>query len=64
MILRATSQGEGVGKALVGHAIEELQALGCPKVNLQVRGNNADVATYCEDLGWTEDDNRSFGLLL
>lgn len=57
-------RGEGVAKALVSEALGELRALGCPKVNLQVRGSNGEVAAYYEGLGWSEDDNRSFGLVL
>lgn len=57
-------RGEGAATALVNHAVSELEALGCPKVNLQVRRSNAGVATFYERLGWSEDDSRSLGLLL
>ncbi|NYI41071.1 GNAT family acetyltransferase [Demequina lutea] len=56
-------RGEGIAKALVLHAMGELRALGCPKVNLQVRGGNAGLIAFYEALGWQEDDARSFGLL-
>lgn len=35
------AQGTGVARALVAHVERELRALGCPKVNLQVRASNA-----------------------
>jgi len=57
-------RGEGVAKALLNHAVAELRALGCPKVNLQVRGNNAGVVAFYGGLGWVEDDTRAFGLSL
>ncbi len=57
-------RGEGVATALVSHAVAELGALGCPKVNVQVRRSNAGVAAFYERLGWSEDDGRSLGLLL
>lgn len=59
-----TRRGEGVARMLVDHAVGELRGLGCPKVNLQVRGSNDGVAAFYEGLGWSEDSSRSFGLLL
>jgi len=56
-------RGEGIAKSLVLHAIGELKALGCPKVNLQVRGSNTGVIAFYEGLGWQEDDTRALGLL-
>ena len=49
----ATSQrGTGLGKALVGEAEAMLAALGCPKVQLQVRPDNTDVIAFYESLGY------------
>lgn len=51
----------GVGTALM-HAFEErLRALGCPKVNLQVRAGNADVLDFYARLGYIEDRVVSLG---
>lgn len=57
-------QGEGIGKALVEAAVERLRALGCPKVNLQVRRSNEGVVAFYQGLGFVEDDVRSMGLRL
>ena len=56
-------RGEGIAKALTLHAVGELRALGCPKVNLQVRGSNTGVIAFYEALGWQEDDTTALGLL-
>lgn len=54
---------EGIGKALVQRALAELDAIGCPKVNLQVRHSNPEVAHFYESLGFTEDKVSSYGYL-
>ncbi|MCL2315960.1 MAG: GNAT family acetyltransferase [Actinomycetia bacterium] len=45
-------RGEGLGAALLAHAEAALAALGCPKINLQVRPENADVAGFYERCGY------------
>ncbi|MFD9701131.1 GNAT family acetyltransferase [Lentzea sp. NPDC059081] len=42
----------GLGRRLVGHAEAALSALGCPKVQLQVRPDNTDVVEFYERLGY------------
>ncbi len=64
LAVRSERRGEGIGTALVHHAIGELRALGCPKVNLQVRRTNDAVAEFYARLGWAEDESRSMGLIL
>lgn len=54
----------GTGSALVRHAIKALQALGCVKINLQVRSSNAPVVAFYEALGFSQEDRISMGLLL
>jgi ribosomal protein S18 acetylase RimI-like enzyme len=51
----------GIGRGLM-HAVEtRLRALGCPKVNLQIRRTSADVAAFYRALGFAEDDVLSMG---
>jgi ribosomal protein S18 acetylase RimI-like enzyme len=45
-------RGTGLGRALVERAETELLALGCPKVHLQVRPDNAAVAAFYARLGY------------
>lgn len=54
-------RGQGVGRAMVAAAEERLRALGCAKINLQVRRSNAAVIAFYQQLGYHEDDVLSMG---
>lgn len=54
-------QGSGLGRALVEEAEGRLAFLGCPKVNLQIRSDNTEVAAFYEKLGYTPDAVVSYG---
>ena len=54
-------QHKGYGRKLVEKAVAELEKLGCPKVNLQVRDDNAAAAEFYKNLGFKKDVVRSFG---
>jgi ribosomal protein S18 acetylase RimI-like enzyme len=45
-------QGTGLGKALLTHLEAQLKALGCPKINLQVRPENPKAAAIYQHLGY------------
>jgi ribosomal protein S18 acetylase RimI-like enzyme len=51
----------GLGKALMGAAEKALRALGCPKINLQVRRTNSPVIAFYRALGFNEDEVISLG---
>ena len=51
----------GLGRRLMDHAEAELRALGCPKINLQVRSGNADVIGFYEHIGYERDEVTSLG---
>ncbi len=51
----------GIGRALMGHAERALGALGCPKVNLQVRAQNESALAFYQRLGYVQDDVVSLG---
>jgi ribosomal protein S18 acetylase RimI-like enzyme len=57
-------QRHGVGTAMVRHAEQALLAMGCPKINLQVRSNNAAVVAFYRKLGWQMEELISLGKLL
>ena len=38
-----------------------LKDIGCPKLNLQVRGSNLDVLKFYEALGYAVEDRASLG---
>ena len=49
-------RGRGIGRALLEEAEQRLAALGCPKVQLMVRSENAGVLAYYERLGYAPSD--------
>ena len=51
----------GLGRALMGRVEHELKAIGCPKLNLQVRASNHDVLAFYRKLGYARDDAVSLG---
>ena len=52
---------KGYGKVMMDAATEKLTALGCPKINLQIRKDNAEVKAFYEALGYKEDNVLSMG---
>src|SRR5262245_52843347 len=51
----------GVATALVRRAEGGLAALGCSKVNLQVRATNSDVVAFYRSLGYLIEERISMG---
>lgn len=62
--VRQSAKRRGVGTALVQRAEAALRALGCPKINLQVRSTNAAVIAFYQGLGFAVEDHISMGRLL
>ena len=54
-------QGRGLGRQLMDEAEKRLRALGCPKINLQVRSGNDAVRAFYEAVGYKLDEVVSFG---
>ena len=54
----------GIGTKLVRHAEHVLAQRGCPKLNLQVRADNAAVVAFYESLGYQTEERVSMGKLL
>lgn len=52
----------GIGTELVRHAVDALRAVGCIKVNLQIRATNAAVRGFYESFGFEAEDRLSMGL--
>ena len=50
-----------IGTLLVREAEKRLQALGCTKINLQVRISNSAVAEFYEGLGYFVEERLSMG---
>lgn len=51
----------GLGRAVMAEAERRLVAAGCPKVNLQVRGENRAAVEFYERIGYDTEDRVSFG---
>lgn len=54
--LAARDRGRGIGRALVAEAEERLIALGCPKVQLMVRPDNAAARGFYDAIGYEPVD--------
>jgi len=54
-------QRRGYARELVAAVEGRLEALGCPKVNLQVRATNESVLAFYAALGYATDDVVSMG---
>lgn len=57
-------RGRGVGSALVRAAVKGLRALGCTKVNLQVREGNQEVISFYRSLGFEVEARVSMGKVI
>ncbi len=49
-------QGRGYGRALMTLVEEKLIAMGCPKLNLQIRSTNTAVLDFYSRLGYANDE--------
>ncbi|MDG9666589.1 GNAT family acetyltransferase [Hahella sp. CR1] len=54
-------QGLGWGRALMDELQRRLLALGCPKINLQIRKDNLAAIGFYTALGYLEDQSISMG---
>jgi ribosomal protein S18 acetylase RimI-like enzyme len=52
---------QGFGRVLMQEAEERLLALGCPKVNIQVRSSNAEALGFYRGIGYVQDEAISLG---
>ncbi|MDH2443978.1 GNAT family acetyltransferase [Amnibacterium sp. CER49] len=54
-------QSRGVGTRLMAEVESRLLAMGCPKVNVQIRGGNEAVAAFYARLGFAPDSATGLG---
>ena len=54
-------QRTGIGRRMMDEGEIRLRAVGCPKINLQVRRTNAKVIEFYKKIGYKLDDVVSFG---
>lgn len=51
----------GLGREIMDAVEEKLKAMGCPKINLQIRTNNFEAIKFYERVGYKMDDVVSMG---
>ncbi len=54
-------QRQGIGRRMVEAATAKLEAMGCPKINLQIRTSNTEVIEFYKRIGFTMDNVVSMG---
>jgi ribosomal protein S18 acetylase RimI-like enzyme len=54
-------QQQGLGQAMMAEVERQLQAINCPKINIQVRSGNQAVIAFYQRLGYAVDDVISLG---
>ena len=54
-------RSKGYGRLLMQHIEERLTAMGCPKLNLQVRTGNTAVLEFYRRIGYSVDETVSLG---
>ena len=59
--VRRSHRRSGIGRLLVREAEHRLAQLGCGKVNLQVRAENAAIAAFYRGLGYEVEERISMG---
>jgi len=59
--VRKSKRRRGIGAALVTHAEQALNALGCGKINLQVRSTNEAVVSFYREMGYDIEERISLG---
>jgi ribosomal protein S18 acetylase RimI-like enzyme len=52
---------QGIASSLMKAAELELERMGCPKVNLQVRATNGSVIAFYRSIGYEIEDRASLG---
>jgi ribosomal protein S18 acetylase RimI-like enzyme len=54
-------RGQGFGRAIMAEVEKRLRELGCPKLNVQVRGANRTAIAFYQRIGYRVDDVVGLG---
>jgi len=52
---------QGLGRRMMEALEEKLLTKGCPKINIQIRGNNTEAVAFYDKIGYKTDDVVSMG---
>ena len=55
LAVKPSMQGLGYGRQIMTSVEQQIQMLGCPKINLQVRSSNPSVIAFYAALGYSDD---------
>jgi ribosomal protein S18 acetylase RimI-like enzyme len=61
VVVKPEYRRQGIGSGLMREVEERLRAMGCPKVNLQVRASNTEVVAFYRELGYEVEERVSMG---
>lgn len=61
LAVKPALQRRGYGQMLMQAAEQALLAMGCPKINFQVRSSNESVLAFYRHLGYVQDDVVTLG---
>ncbi len=61
LAVAVSARRRGVATRLVAEVERALLARGCPKINLQVRGDNLEVIAFYKHLGYELEERASLG---
>lgn len=61
LAVKPAARRRGYGEAMMQAVEGRIEALGCPKINLQVRSSNAQVIAFYEAIGYGRDDVVGLG---
>jgi len=61
LAVHESQRRNGLGRTLMAEVETRLRALGCPKINLQVRNDNRGALAFYGRIGFTEDASVSLG---
>ena len=61
LAVKPCARRRGYGEAMMRAVESDIEALGCPKINLQVRSSNVDVIAFYEAIGYRRDDVVGLG---
>jgi ribosomal protein S18 acetylase RimI-like enzyme len=64
LAVASVERRQGLGRAMMAEAENQLRRLGCPKINLQVRSSNGEAVQFYRSLGYSIEDRVSMGKLL
>ena len=61
LVVKPSHQRQGIGTVLMAEVERRLRAMGCPKINLQVRATNDEVVEFYRKLGYAVEERVSMG---